>query len=154
MPTGAVASSGPLTPNLSLSALSTASPRAFCLPKNEYVCTKTTPSDSSPVSSAKRPPEMPQCETIGTSQPTLAFDFTTWAPSGALATSMTTSAPPCLRRSSCGLMSGSFQLNFSTPTALTPRSANHLVRPVSLDWPQAVFSSSKPGLPRLRCSAA
>ena len=51
-------------------------------------------------------------------------------------------------------MSGSFQLNFSMPTAFTPRSPNHLVSPASFDCPQAVFSRSRPGLPRLSCSAA
>src|SRR3989441_943374 len=52
---------------------------------------------------------MPQWERTGTSQPVLAFDFTTWAPSGALATSTTRSAPCWRRRRSCGLMSGSFR---------------------------------------------
>ena len=43
-------------------------------------------------------------------------------------------------------MSGSPQLNRSTPTALTPFSPNHLVSPVSFDCPQGVFSRRRPGL--------
>src|SRR6266508_6385113 len=82
---------------------------------------------------------------MGVSQPILARDLTTWAPSGALATRTMWSAPAFLSRRSCGLMSGSPQLNFSMPTGLTPFSPSHLASPASLDCPHAVFSSRRPG---------
>src|SRR5262249_33106351 len=100
---------------------------------------------SSPVRSAKRPPLIPQCEMVGTSQPILARLFTTCAPSGALATRTMASAPPFRRRRSWGLMSGSPQLNFSNPTGWAPSWPNHLVRPSWLLAPHGVFSRMMPG---------
>src|SRR5574341_1043993 len=85
---------------------------------------------------------------MGTSQAILALLFTTWAPSGALAIMIRESAPPALRRSSCGLISGSFQLNFSMPTALIWARPSHLVSPSWLLAPQGVFSRMTPGFCR------
>src|SRR5215813_12801603 len=99
MPTAGVTSASDLISGyFFFSASSTASAFGFELPEKLNVWMKCTLAALGPASSVKRPPDGPQCDTIGTAQLMRSSDFTTCAEGATLATSSSTSVPACLSR--------------------------------------------------------
>src|SRR5947209_1769172 len=98
-----------------------------------------------PASSGKRPPEIPQCETIGTLQAERCNDLITCAPGAALPTRIRQSAPAARSRCSCGVMSTSLSSNFSLPASLMPAASAAAVRPDRFDSPHALLTRMRPG---------
>src|SRR5882757_3673435 len=146
MPTAGVTSASDLISGyFFFSASSTATALGLGLPEKLKVWMKCTFSALGPASSVKRPPEGPQCETIGTFQPMRSSDFTTCADGATLATSSSTSLPACLRRLNCGTTSTSLVSNFSMPTYGTPLAASAALRPFSFDSPQGLLIRIRPG---------
>src|SRR5229473_8447466 len=140
MPTAGVTSPADLISGyFFFSASSTAAALGLELPEKLKVWMKCTFSALGPASSVKRPPDGPQCDTIGTFQPMRSSDFTTCADGATLATSKSTSVPACLRRLSCGTTSTSLVSNFSIPAYGRPFAANAALSPFSFDSPQGLL---------------
>src|SRR3954464_15881018 len=108
------------------------------LPEKLKVWMKCTLAALGPASSVKRPPDGPQWETIGTSQPMRSSDFTTCADGATLATMNSVSAPASFKRVSWGTTSTSPVSNFSTPANGIALVSSAAFNPFSLDSPHGL----------------
>src|SRR3954467_9311024 len=147
MPTAGVTSAADLISGyLLFSAASTPAAFGLVLPEKLKVWMKWTFSALGPASSVKRPPDGPQCDTIGTFQPMRSSDFTTCAEGATLATRNNVSAPASFSRVSCGTTSTSPVSNFSMAANGICLAASASLRPASLDSPQGLLIRIMPGI--------
>src|SRR4051812_49154961 len=146
MPTAGVTSAADLMSGyFFFSAASTPAAFGLVLPEKLKVWMKWTFSALGPASSVKRPPDGPQCDTIGTFQPMRSSDFTTCAEGATLATRNNVSAPASFSRVSCGTTSTSPVSNFSTPANGMLLVSSAAFNPFSLDSPQGLLIRIIPG---------
>src|SRR6478672_6516269 len=98
MPTAGVTSASDLISGyFFFNASSSAVALGLELPEKLKVWMKCTLAALGPASSVKRPPDGPQWETIGTSQPMRSSDFTTCADGATLAAARTAPSVPAAR---------------------------------------------------------